>query len=33
MYPRTPTPVGIRGAHDHANITNGLKRRGFLTII
>jgi len=29
MYPRTPTPVGIRGAHDYANITRGLKRRGY----
>jgi membrane dipeptidase len=29
MYPRTPTPEGIRGAHDYANITRGLKRRGY----
>ena len=29
MYPRTPSPEGIRGAHDYANITRGLKRRGY----
>ncbi len=29
MYPRTPSPVGIRGAHDYPNITNGLKERGY----
>lgn len=29
MYPRTPTPEGIRGAHDYGNITRGLKRRGY----
>jgi len=29
MYPRTPSPVGIRGAHDYPNITRGLKRRGY----
>jgi membrane dipeptidase len=29
MYPRTPSPVGIRGAQDYPNITSGLKRRGY----
>jgi len=29
MYPRTPSPVGIRGVHDYPNITRGLKRRGY----
>lgn len=29
MYPRTPSPVGIRGAQDYPNITRGLKRRGY----
>ncbi|MBW1790444.1 MAG: dipeptidase [Deltaproteobacteria bacterium] len=29
MYPRTPSPVGIRGAHDYPNITKGLKERGY----
>lgn len=29
MYPRTPSPEGIRGAHDYPNITLGLKRRGY----
>ena len=29
MYPRTPSPVGIRGAHDYPAITAGLKRRGY----
>lgn len=29
MYPRTPSPVGIRGAHDYPNITYGLKKRGY----
>jgi membrane dipeptidase len=29
MYPRTPSPVGIRGAHDYMNITRGLKDRGY----
>jgi membrane dipeptidase len=29
MYPRTPSPVGIRGAHDYGNITRGLKERGY----
>ncbi|MGB6340969.1 MAG: dipeptidase [Candidatus Aminicenantaceae bacterium] len=29
MYPRTPSPVGIRGAHDYPNITKGLKKRGY----
>jgi membrane dipeptidase len=28
MYPRTPSPEGIRGAQDYENITRGLKRRG-----
>jgi len=29
MYPRTPSPVGIRGAQDYPKITYGLKRRGY----
>lgn len=29
MYPRTPSPLGIRGAQDYPNITRGLKKRGF----
>ncbi|MGD8726905.1 MAG: dipeptidase [Gemmatimonadales bacterium] len=29
MSPRTPSPVGIRGAHDYPNITRGLKARGY----
>jgi membrane dipeptidase len=29
MYPRTPSPEGIRGAQDYENITRGLKRRGY----
>ncbi len=29
MYPRTPSPVGIRGAQDYSNITRGLKKRGY----
>jgi len=29
MYPRTPSPVGIRGVHDYPNITRGLKKRGY----
>jgi membrane dipeptidase len=29
MYPRTPSPVGIRGVHDYPNITRGLKERGY----
>ncbi len=29
MYPRTPSPVGIRGVQDYPNITLGLKRRGY----
>lgn len=29
MYPRTPSPVGIRGVHDYPNITRGLKDRGY----
>lgn len=29
MYPRTPSPVGIRGAHDYPKITRGLKARGY----
>ena len=24
MYPRIPSPVGIRGVHDYPNITRGL---------
>jgi membrane dipeptidase len=29
MYPRTPSPVGIRGAQDYPQITRGLKKRGY----
>lgn len=29
MYPRIPSPVGIRGVHDYPNITRGLKKRGY----
>jgi membrane dipeptidase len=29
MYPRTPSPVGIRGVEDYPNITAGLKARGY----
>ena len=29
MYPRNPSPVGIRGVEDYPNITRGLKRRGY----
>jgi membrane dipeptidase len=29
MYPRTPSPVGIRGAQDYPQITRGLKNRGY----
>ena len=29
MYPRTPSPVGIRGVQDYPSITAGLKRRGY----
>jgi len=29
MYPRTPSPVGIRGVEDYPNITRGLKKRGY----
>jgi membrane dipeptidase len=29
MYPRTPSPEGMRGANDYGNITRGLKRRGY----
>ncbi|MGB6865769.1 MAG: membrane dipeptidase, partial [Candidatus Aminicenantaceae bacterium] len=29
LYPRTPSPIGIRGAHDYPNITKGLKKRGY----
>ena len=29
MYPRTPSPVGIRGVHDYPNLTRGLKERGY----
>ena len=29
MYPRTPSPVGIRGAQDYPIITRGLKKRGY----
>jgi len=29
MYPRTPSPVGIRGVHDYPHITRGLKERGY----
>ena len=29
MYPRTPSPVGIRGAQDYPQITRDLKKRGY----
>lgn len=29
MYPRTPSPVGIRGVQDYPHITRGLKKRGY----
>lgn len=29
MYPRTPSPVGIRGVQDYPQITRGLKKRGY----
>ncbi len=29
MYPRTPSPIGIRGVEDYPNITLGLKERGY----
>ncbi|MGD8360673.1 MAG: dipeptidase [Gemmatimonadota bacterium] len=29
MYPRTPSPIGIRGVQDYPNITQGLKARGY----
>lgn len=29
MYPRTPSPVGIRGVQDYPSITWGLKARGY----
>jgi membrane dipeptidase len=29
MYPRTPSPIGIRGVHDYPNLTKGLKKRGY----
>lgn len=29
MYPRTPSPVGIRGVQDYPKITKGLKKRGY----
>lgn len=29
MYPRTPSPEGIRGAQDYPNITRTLKKRGY----
>lgn len=29
MYPRMPSPVGIRGVHDYPKITAGLKKRGY----
>lgn len=29
MYPRTPSPVGVRGVQDYPNITRGLKKRGY----
>ncbi len=29
MYPRNPSPVGIRGVEDYPNITRGLKARGY----
>lgn len=29
MYPRNPSPLGIRGVEDYPNITRGLKARGY----
>jgi membrane dipeptidase len=29
MYPRTPSPIGIRGVHDYPNLTRGLRKRGY----
>jgi len=29
MYPRTPSPVGIRGVQDYPYITSGLRKRGY----
>ena len=29
MYPRTPSPIGIRGVQDYPAITRGLKERGY----
>jgi len=29
MYPRTPSPVGIRGVQDYPNITRALLKRGY----
>lgn len=29
MYPRTPSPVGLRGVQDYPLITRGLKDRGY----
>jgi len=29
MYPRNPSPVGVRGLEDYPNITRGLKDRGY----
>ena len=29
MYPRNPSPVGVRGLEDYPNITRGLKARGY----
>jgi membrane dipeptidase len=29
MYPRTPSPEGLRGVHDYGKLTAGLKRRGY----
>lgn len=29
MYPRTPSPIGIRGVQDYPNITRGLLNRGY----
>jgi membrane dipeptidase len=29
MYPRTPSPDGMRGVHDYGKITRGLKGRGY----
>ena len=29
MYPRPPSPVGIRGVQDYPNLTRGLKERGY----